>query len=87
MGSTLGGILLVAGIVERWLVPVGGRAPGCRRACPSLGRLLAFGGWRDCLAVRVPVAVGAGVAAGVRVLHGRGLGFALLVGGGLPPRR
>ena len=34
VGTTLGGILLVAGIVERWLVPVGGRAPGCGRACP-----------------------------------------------------
>ena len=65
-------------------MPVGGRAPspGCV-ACPALGGLLALGGWRDCLAVRVPVAVGAGVpqAVSLRVLRGRGLGFALRVGG------
>ena len=40
VGSTLGGILLVASVAERWLVPVGGRAPGCV-ACPALGGLLA----------------------------------------------
>ena len=64
----------VAGIAElaAWLLLVNG-APGRGRFCPSLKRLLAVGGlcW-PCW---------------VRVLRGRGLGLALLVGGGPPPRR
>ncbi len=39
--------------------------------------------WRDCLAVLVPVAVGAGMPVympvGLRVLHGLGRGLAILV--------
>ena len=83
----------VAGIVEvaaRLLLAVVD-APVCWRAFrPSLGGLLAFVGcWvhRGCLAVLVPVAVGAGVPGALRVLRGQALVFALRVGGGLPPRR
>ncbi len=67
-------------------------APVCWRAFrPSLG-LAVVGCWvhRGCLAVLVPVAVGAGVPEALRVLRGLALGFALLgvlLGGGLPPRR
>ena len=92
MGSTLGGTLRVASAAGRLLLKLGGRAPGCGRACPALGGLLALAKcWRDCLAVLVPVAVGAGVPVctpvGLRALRGLGRGFALRVGGGLPPRR
>ncbi len=65
MGSTLGGSLRVAGTVEvaaRLLLAVVD-APFCWRAFrPSLG-LAVVGCWvhRGCLAVLVPVAVGAGV--------------------------
>ena len=83
----------VAGIVEvaaRLLLAVVD-APVCWRAFrPSLGGLLAVVGcWvhRGCLAVLVPVAVGAGVPGALRVLRGQALVFALRVGGGLPPRR
>ena len=73
-----GRILRVASIAERALLKLGGSAPDCGRACPALGGLLAIAEcWRDCLAVPV----------GLRVLGGLGRGFALLVLGGLPPRR
>ncbi len=65
-------------------------APVCWRAFrPFLG-LAVVGCWihRGCLAVLVPVAVQwRWCAWGLRVLRGLALGFALLVGGGLPPRR
>jgi len=74
------------------------KVPVCWRAFrPSLGGLLeAVGCWvhRGCLAVLVPVAVGAvgpgaTVPAGLRGLYRGPVGFSLrgLVGGGLPPRR
>ena len=92
VGSTLGGIWRVASVAERVLSKRGGRAPGGGRACPALGGLSANAEcWLDCLAVLVPSAVGAGVPVctpvGLRVLRGLGRGLALLVGGGLPPRR
>jgi hypothetical protein len=89
VGSTLGGTLRVASVAERVLSKRGGRAPGCGRACPALGGLLANAEcWLDCLpvAVLVPAAVGVPVCmpVGLRVLRGMGRGFALgLVGGGL----
>ncbi len=95
-----GGILWVVSIAEvaaQLLLLVGG-APGCGRACP--GRPLG-GCWRlldpshagetawSPASVRLPMALGAGVPVGLRFLRGRApsLGFALRVGGGLPPRR
>ena len=91
----------VADVVEeaaRSLPVLAVDVPVCWRAFrPSLGGLLAVVGcWvhrgsLGSLAVLVPVAVGAGVPVcmpvGLRVLCGLGRGFALRVGGGLPPRR
>ncbi len=79
MGPTLGGIWRIARVVERVLSKRGGRAPGCGRACPALGGLLANAGcWLDCLAVLVPATVGVLVCmpVGLRVFfrsHGRRL--------------
>ncbi len=96
MGSTLGGMIWrVASVAERVLSKRGGhgRAPGCGRACPALGGLLANAEcWLGCLlvpaAVGVTVPVCMPVTVGLRVLCGLGRGFALgFVGGGLPPRR
>jgi len=88
----LGRIWRVASVVERVLSKRGGRAPGRGRACPALGGLSANAEcWLDCLAVLVLSAVGAGapvcMPVGLRVLRGLGRAFALLVLGGLPPRR
>ena len=81
-------MLPVASVAER-LLKLGGCAPGCGRACPALGGLLVAGScWRDCLVVGLPVvALGVGVPVCLRFRRGRALGFALRVGGGLPPRR
>ncbi len=47
-----GGILRVANVAGRLLLKLGGRAPGCGRACPALVGLLVVGScWRDCLVV------------------------------------
>ena len=88
----MGRIWRVASVAERVLSKRGGRAPGWGRACPALGGLSANAEcWLDCLAVLVLSAVGAGapvcMPVGLRVLRGLGREFALLVLGGLPPRR